>query len=67
MVKREADARLELKRRRAVFDAIREKARQDRSLDFEDFRCSRIAPSSFSSFLMPNLPPRWPNRTLTIH
>ncbi|MGH7174395.1 MAG: ParB/RepB/Spo0J family partition protein [Gemmataceae bacterium] len=29
-LKREAEARLELKRRRAVFDAIREKARQDR-------------------------------------
>ncbi len=37
-LKREAEARLELKRRRAVFDAIREKARQDRSLDLEDFR-----------------------------
>jgi hypothetical protein len=29
-LKREAEARLELKRRRAIFDAIREKARQDR-------------------------------------
>jgi ParB family chromosome partitioning protein len=37
-LKREAEARLELKRRRAVFDAIREKARQDRNLDLEDFR-----------------------------
>lgn len=37
-LKREAEARLELKRRRAVFDAIREKARQNRSLDLEDFR-----------------------------
>ncbi len=35
---REAEARLELKRRRAVFDAIRGKARQDRNLDLEDFR-----------------------------
>lgn len=37
-LKRETEARLELKRRRAAFDAIREKARQDRSLDLEDLR-----------------------------
>jgi ParB family transcriptional regulator, chromosome partitioning protein len=37
-LRREAEARLELKRRRAVFDAIRQKARQDRSLDLDDFR-----------------------------
>jgi ParB family transcriptional regulator, chromosome partitioning protein len=37
-LKREAEARLEVKRRHAVFEAIREKARQDRSLDLEDFR-----------------------------
>lgn len=37
-LKREAEARLELKRRRAVFDAIRGKARQDRSLDLDDIR-----------------------------
>jgi ParB family transcriptional regulator, chromosome partitioning protein len=37
-LKREAEARLELKRRHAVFEAIREKARQDRRLDLEDFR-----------------------------
>ncbi|HEV2500705.1 MAG TPA: hypothetical protein VGY31_14100 [Terriglobia bacterium] len=42
-LKREAEARLELKRRRAVFDAIREKARQDRSLDLEDFRLVALA------------------------
>jgi hypothetical protein len=36
--KREAEARLEVKRRHAVFEAIREKARQDRNLDLEDFR-----------------------------
>jgi ParB family chromosome partitioning protein len=37
-LKREAEARLEVKRRHAVFEAIREKARQDRSLDLDDFR-----------------------------
>jgi ParB family chromosome partitioning protein len=37
-LKREAEARLEVKRRHAVFEAVREKARQDRSLDLEDFR-----------------------------
>lgn len=36
--KREADARLEAKRRHAVFEAIRQKARNDRSLDLDDFR-----------------------------
>lgn len=34
-LKREAEARLELKRRRAVFDAIREKVRQDRPCDLK--------------------------------
>jgi hypothetical protein len=37
-LKREAEAWQELKRRRAVFDPIREKARQDRNLDLKDFR-----------------------------
>ncbi|HEV2418025.1 MAG TPA: hypothetical protein VGX94_09480 [Terriglobia bacterium] len=37
-LKREAEARLELKRRRAVFEAIREKARKARSLDLTDYR-----------------------------
>jgi hypothetical protein len=37
-LKREAEARLELRRRRAVFDAILQKARQDRNPDLEDFR-----------------------------
>jgi hypothetical protein len=36
--------RLELKRRRAVFDAICEKARQDRTLDLED---SRVITAAF--------------------
>ena len=36
--KREAEARLELKRRRATFEAIREKARKARSLDLTDYR-----------------------------
>lgn len=42
-LKREAEARLELKQRRAVFDAIREKARQDRNLDLADFRLIALA------------------------
>ncbi|HEX5483315.1 MAG TPA: hypothetical protein VFZ08_11890 [Terriglobia bacterium] len=37
-LKREAEARLELKRRRAIFEAIREKARKGRSLDLTDYR-----------------------------
>jgi ParB family transcriptional regulator, chromosome partitioning protein len=37
-LKREAEARLELKRRHAVFEAVREKARQDRTLDLDDLR-----------------------------
>ncbi len=37
-LKREAEARLEVKRRHAVFEAVRERARQDRTLDVEDFR-----------------------------
>jgi len=35
---RKAEASLEVKRQRAVFNAIREKARSDWSLDLEDFR-----------------------------
>ncbi|MDE3179484.1 MAG: hypothetical protein KGM47_07455, partial [Acidobacteriota bacterium] len=42
-LKREAEARLEVKRRHAVFEAIREKARQDRSLDLDDFRLVALA------------------------
>lgn len=41
-LKREAEARLEVKRRHAVFEAIREKARQDRSLDLDDFRLAAL-------------------------
>lgn len=41
-LKREAEARLEAKRRHAVFEAIRENARQDRSLDVEDFRLAAL-------------------------
>lgn len=37
-LKREAEARLELKRRRAIFEAIREKTRKGRSLDLADYR-----------------------------
>ena len=37
-LKREAEARLELKRRRAIFEAIREKAGKGRSLDLADYR-----------------------------
>ncbi|MGH9449370.1 MAG: ParB/RepB/Spo0J family partition protein [Terriglobia bacterium] len=37
-LKREAEARLELTRRRAIFEAIREKARKVRSLDLPDYR-----------------------------
>lgn len=37
-LKREAEARREVKRRHVVFEVLREKARQDRSLDLEDFR-----------------------------
>lgn len=37
-LKREAEVRLELKRRRAIFEAIREKARKGRSLDLADYR-----------------------------
>ncbi|MGH9353744.1 MAG: hypothetical protein ACRD2G_16550, partial [Terriglobia bacterium] len=37
-LKREAEARFELKRRRAIFEAIREKARKARSLDLTDYR-----------------------------
>jgi ParB family transcriptional regulator, chromosome partitioning protein len=41
-LKREAEARLEVKRRHAVFEAIREKARKDRSFDLDDFRLAAI-------------------------
>jgi ParB family transcriptional regulator, chromosome partitioning protein len=41
-LKREAEARLEVKRRHAVFEAIREKARQDRNLDLDDFRLAAL-------------------------
>jgi ParB family transcriptional regulator, chromosome partitioning protein len=41
-LKREAEARLEVKRRHAVFEAVREKARQDRSLDLDDFRVAAL-------------------------
>ncbi|HEV2498316.1 MAG TPA: hypothetical protein VGY31_01900 [Terriglobia bacterium] len=37
-LKREAEARLALKRRRAIFEAIRENARKGRSLDLTDYR-----------------------------
>lgn len=37
-LKWEAEARLEVKRRHAVFEAIREKARQERGLDLDDVR-----------------------------
>lgn len=59
-LKREAEARLELKRRRATFEAIREKARKARSLDLTDYRLitaeffARLHFDTFKQFVVLN-------------